>query len=132
MRQRIEDKRETKSPEVAVTVMFSGRSCVLGVYESFRARDNAAPSLSAKLAVYVAVVPGASSLSAFLKLPTKVDPSRHRMRHRSLSHIEKFSAEASMARSALAVLAANPERRGRKAAATVITKTTEQRRCAAA
>lgn len=42
----IEKKRETKSPEVAVTVMFYDRKHVLGGNESFFVCESAARSLS--------------------------------------------------------------------------------------
>ena len=132
MRQSIEKQQETKSSEVPVTVMFHDGRRVLGGNESFRAREIAAPSLSGLLAVHSGVVPYASSLSGVLTLVPQPHPSRARTRSRSLSQTEKFSAEEPMARSALAVFAANPNTRSTQAAAIVITPMTEQRRCAAA
>jgi hypothetical protein len=132
MRQSIERNRETKPFKAAVTAMFHGRRHVLGGNESFCVRESAARSLSGVLKVISVVVSGASLLSAYLKLRTKVDPSRHRTRRRSLLHTEKFSAEGLNALSVLAVLTAIPNTRSPQAAATVITTMTEQRRCAAA
>lgn len=132
MLESIENKRETKPSEAAVTVMFHGRSDVSGGVGSFCARESAAPSLSDLLTVFSAVVPGSSSLTANLRAPTKAHPSRNRTRSTSLSHTEKFSAEGLRAHSALAVSAANPNIRSSQAVPTVITPKTEQRRCFAA
>ena len=131
MRQSIEKQRETKSPEVAVTVMLHDRKHVLGDNEPFRAPENAAPSLPDSLAVVSCFVSGASPQLGPLTF-AQLYPSRDRTRRRSLPHTEKLSAEKPMARSALVVLAANPNRRGPQAAATEITTMTEQRRCVAA
>lgn len=132
MRQSIENKRETKPSEVAVTVMFHDREHILGGNQSFRARENAAPSLPCVLTGYMFVASEAPSSSALLSVGISRDLSRHRRRRRTSKYIEKFFAEGPIARSALAVFAANPNTRSPKAAATVITTMTEQRRCAAA
>ena len=132
MRQGIEKQRETKLPEVVVTVMFHDGELVLGGNGSFLAREDAAPSLSCALTGDLYVTSEAPSFSALLSVGISRDLSRHRTRRRTSKYIEKFSAEKPMARSALAVLAANPNTRSPKAAATVITTMTEQRRCAAA
>lgn len=131
MRQSIEKKREMKSSESAVTVMFHDRRRGLGGVEAFRARENAAPSLSEFLAVVSDAVSDASFQPGLLTLAHQT-PSPDRTRSRSLPHTEKFSAEEPMACSALAVLAVDSNTRGAQVAATVITKLTEQRRCEAA
>ena len=131
MRQSIENKRETKPSELAVTVMFHDREHILGGNQSFRARENAAPSLPDSLAVVSCFVSGASPQLGPLTF-AQLYPSRDRTRRRSLPHTEKFSAEEPIARSALAVLAACPNTRSTQAVATVITPMTEQRRCVAA
>ena len=132
MRQSIEKQQEAKPSEVAVTVMFHDRRRFLGVSESFRARGNAAPSLSDALVVGVVVFPPASSLPSYPKVNAPRAHLRHPTRRRTSPHIEKFSVEQSTAVSALAVLEANPNARSAQAEATVITTMTEQRRCAAA
>lgn len=131
MLQSIEKKREMKSSESAVTVMFNDRRRVLGGVEAFRARENAAPSLSELLAVVSVFVSDASPRSGLWPLVREI-PSRVRTRSRSLSDTEIFSAEEPLARSALAVLPVDPNTRGAQVAAPVITKLTEQRRCEAA
>ena len=128
MRQSIEKQRETKSPEVAVTVMFRDRTLVFGGYETFRARETAAPSLSGELAVTCNHFFDASLPSGFESAP----PERRRARSRSLSQTEKFSAEKPLACSALAGLAASLNTRSPQAVATETTTMTEQRCCAAA
>lgn len=132
MRQSIEKNRETKPFKAAVTPMFHGRRRVLGGNESFCESESAARSLSGVLKVISFVVSGALLLSAYLKLRTKVDPTRHRTRRRSLLHTKKLSAEGPNALSVLAVLTASPNTRSPQAVATIITPMTEQRRCAAA
>ena len=132
MRQSIEKQEETNSSEVHITVMFHGRRYALGDNESFRERENAAPSLSWPLAVVACFVSDASPQRGRLTLFPQLQPSRDLTRSRSLSQTEKFSAEVPMARSALVVLATIPNTRGSQAAATAITTMTEQRRCAAA
>ena len=132
MRQGIEKQRETKLPEVAVTVIFHDRKHVSADNDSFRARESAAPSLPRELAVISDDVSDYSAQPGPMILVPEFHPSRDRTRRRSLSSTEKFSAEEPMARSALAVLAACPNTRSTQVAATVITPMTEQRRCAAA
>ena len=131
MRLSIGKKREAKSFKAAVTVMYHDSICVLGGCNPSCARYNAAPPLSGLLAVISDFVADASPQSGLLPLPQR-HSSRDRTRSRSLSHTEKFSAEEPMARSALAVSAASPNRRSPQAVATEITTKTEQRRCAAA
>lgn len=132
MRKSIEKQQETKPSEVLVTVMFHGRRYALGDNESFRARENAAPSLSWPLAVLACFVSDASPQRGRLTLFPQLQPSRDLTRSRSLSQTEKFSAEVPMARSALVVLAAPLHTRSSQAAATANITMTEQRRCAAA
>ena len=128
MRQRIENKQEKKLIEASVTVTFHASQFVLGRFESFRARESAAPALSGELAVIRHRFFDTSSPSGFVK----ASPERRRARSPSLPHTEKFSAEGQLACSDLAILVANPITCSPQAAATVITTMTEQRRCAAA
>lgn len=128
MRQATEIKQETRQINSSVTVMLHGRRCVLAGYELFRARASAVASLSGELAVIHHRFFDASSPSGFVN----ASPERHRARSPSLSRTEKFSAEKPLACSALASLAANPNKRSPQAVAIVITTMTEQRRCAAA
>ena len=128
MRQSIEKQQETKQSEVSVTVMFYGRRLSSGENVMFRARESAIASLSGKLAVIRHRCFDALSPSGFVN----ASPERRRARSPSLSHTEKFSAEKPLACSALAGLAASPNTRGPQAVATVTTKMTEQRCCAAA
>jgi hypothetical protein len=120
MRQSIEKEQETKSTPNSVTVMFHGRTALFGAFDSFLARDHAAPSLSETLTGDVLMPVAAPSLSALLKVSAFEAHARRRTRRRSFQNTEKFSAEGPIARSALAVLA------------THTTIMTEQRRCAAA
>lgn len=128
MRQRIENKQETKLSEVAVTVMLHDRRLALGGNDSFLARASSVRSLSGSLAVRFRCDSSALSPSGWVN----ASPERRRARCRSLSRSEKFPAEGPMARSALAVLVANQNTRSPKAVATPITSKTEQRRCFAA
>lgn len=128
MRQGIEKKREPKSPKAEFTVMFHDSQSVLGRFEAVRARECAAPSRPLPLVVISDAVSDASSQPRLLPLSYQT-PSPDRTRSRSLSHTEKFSAEEPMAPSAFAVFPANPNTRSVKAASTVFTTMTEQRRC---
>jgi hypothetical protein len=132
MRQIIDKKQETKSAQNSVTVMFHDRKVFLGVSDSFRARGNAAPSLSDALAGDLFVSPAAPSLP--LPLNERFPRQRlfRRTRRRTTPHIEKFFAEVPNALSAWFVFGASPNSRSQNAAATITTIMTEQRRCAAA
>ena len=132
MRQSIEKKRETKSVQNSVTAMFHDRNGFLDVSGSFRARESAVSSPSDALAVGSPVVSSVLSLPSILKASGSGTHSRHRTRRRTSQQMEKFPAEEPMARSALTVLAVNPNKGGAQATANVITTMTEQRRCAAA
>jgi hypothetical protein len=131
MRQSIDNKRETKLSKECVTVMFHGGIIFLGGLNSCCAREDAALSQSELQSVTSDVVPDASSQPRLLTFAQQT-PSPDRTRRRSLGRHRKFSLEEPMARSAWAVLAANPNTRSPQAAATVITTMTEQRRCEAA
>lgn len=130
MRQGIEKKREAKSPKAEVTVMFHDRMHVLSGGNSFFARGNAASSLPSALAVIPCGVSDASLQPKVLQLSYQT-PSPDRTRSRSMPSAEKFSAEEPMACSALAVLMANPNTLGAKAAENPIKKLIERRCCAA-
>lgn len=125
MRQGIEKEQETKSTPNSVTVMFHGSTSFFGVYDLFLARDPAAPSLSETLTGDL-IPAAAPSLPANLKSASPPQRLRVRLRRRSSQNIEKFSAEGLIAHSALAVLAANLNKRSQTAAATP--KTTMQSR----
>lgn len=131
MLESIEKQRESKPSKAVVTVMFHDRTGVLGGNDSPCAREDAAPSLSKLLALVFDALSDALSQPGSLTFAQQTR-SRDRTRSRSLSRTKKFSAEGPMARSALPVLAANPNTRSTQAAATVITTMTEQRRCVAA
>ncbi|MBR2574189.1 MAG: hypothetical protein IKE14_07655 [Loktanella sp.] len=132
MHQSIEKEQETKSSPNSVTVMFHGSKVLFGAGNVFRARGNAAPSLSDILTGYLFIPAATVSLPASLKDSAPLRRLRVRIRRRSSQNTENSSAEVPDARSALAVFAANPNTRSLKAATTVITKMTEQRRCAVA
>jgi hypothetical protein len=132
MRQGIEKKQETKSTQNSVTVMFHDRKDFLGVSDSFRARGNAASSLSDALTVGFPVVSPVPSLPSNLKVSAFRAHSRHRTRRRTSPHIEKFSAEVLNTRSAWFVFGASPNSLSQTAAANPTITITEQRRCAAA
>ena len=132
MQQSIEKQQETKLTQSFFTVTFRDRKAFLAVNYSFRARGNAASSMSDPLTGDLFALVAVPSLSSPLKVSASRAHSRHRMRRRTSPHIETFSAEEPMARSALVVLAAIPNTRSTQAVATVITSMTEQRRCAAA
>jgi len=132
MRQSIEKKQETKAAPNSVTGMFHCSKGFFGASDSFLARVHAALSLSETLTGDVFVPAAAPSLLAHLKVPIPRAHPRRRTRRRTMPSINKFYAEGPIARSALAVLAANPNPRSQVAAATPITIMIEQRRCAAA
>jgi len=132
MRQSIEKQQETKSAQNSVTVMFHDRKVFLGVSDSFRARGNAAPSLSDALAGDLFVSPAAPSLPLPLNELLPRQRLLRRTRRRASPYIEKFSAEVPKTCSAWFIFGTSPNSRSQNAAATVITTMTEQRRCAAA
>jgi hypothetical protein len=132
MRQSIENKRETKSSKIAVTVMLHYGRSFSGDGESFCAGADASLSLSEWSAVIADAVSNDSSQPFLVTLMPQIHRSRGGSRSMSMSRSEKFSAEGLMARSALVVSTAIPNTRSTQAAATVITPMTEQRRCAAA
>jgi len=132
MRQSIDKKREKRASEVNVTVMFHNRSFILGACDWFFARASGAVSLSASLTGVSACCFRPASFSASLAEVANRPEKRRSRTISSLSHSEKFSAEAPMARSALVVLAATPHKRSPQGAASATTIMTEQRRCAAA
>lgn len=132
MRQHIEKNRETKLVEASVTVMFRGSQFVLGHVESLRTFEIAAPSLSDLLAVQVAFVPGASSLSPDLRSPNArsilVSPNAKASANADRK-VFRGGANGSLR---FGRLGGHPNTRGTQAASTVTTPMTEQRRCAAA
>jgi hypothetical protein len=132
MRQSIENKKTTRLFEASITVMFHGSLLFLGSNNSFFASANAVPALARDLAVVPAVVPDGIWLSRLIKLRPDIKMWRRRTPPRSLPRIEQSSAEGLIARSALAVFAANPRKRSHHAASSAITTMTEQRRCEAA
>ena len=132
MQQRIEKQQETKLTKDTVTVMFHDRKAFLAVSELFRARANAAPSLSGSLTIGVLFVLPVPSLPSSLKVSASGAHPRHRTRRRTTLIYRKFSAEVPDARSARFIFGANPNSRSEIAAATIITTKTERRRCKAA
>lgn len=131
MLQSIEKKRQERPFEAVVTVMSHDRIHVLGGNGSLFAREGVALSLPWPMAVTTDVVSDASLQPGSLTLAQQT-ASRDRTRTLSLSHSENLFSEAPMARSALVVMAANPNRRSPQAAASVITTMAEQRCCVAA
>lgn len=149
MLQSIEKQQKKRKSPNTVTVMFHDRKVICGDFDSFFSRARARGSLSGSLAATQFWGVDGLSLSLPLKvclknrhirplarlesLPgwVKVMPNTHRADRPSLSRTEEFSAERPMARSALAVLAANPNTRSPQAGATP-TKTLTEQRCWAA
>jgi len=132
MRQSIDKKREKIGSEVSVTVMFHDRSAILGPFDSFFARASGAVSLSASLTGVLACCFRPASFSASLTEVANTPENRRSWPISSLSHSEKFSAEAPMARSACSVLGADPNMSGTAVALITNNQKTEQRRCYAA
>jgi hypothetical protein len=130
MRQSIEKEQEKKPFNASVAVMFRGRMFALSGFMSFCIREIAVPSLSEGLRVISAVLSYAFPRSTPLSELPRCGPLPPR--RRSLSRIEKISAERVKTRSALVVLAATPHQRSPHGAASATTTMTEQRRCAAA
>jgi len=148
MRQIIEIKQENEITEKAVTVMFYDRKRFLGDFGSVWARNVASPSLSGALKLLSFECSFTSSLSGFVKVmrnrcaSATLSPRRGSAdrsspqpalssRRRSLSHLEKFSAGARIARSSCSVSGAPVDIRG-MTAVTSQNHHTEQRCCFAA
>jgi len=132
MRQSIEKKRETRPAELSVTVMLHDRKAFLAVSDSFRARADAAPPLSAGLTGGFGASACSASLSAPLTKRVESPGKRRRRLISSLSPFEKFSAEAPMASSACPIFGADQNASGTEVASTTINQNTEQRCCFAA
>lgn len=132
MRQSIEKQRETMSNQKIVTVMFHDRKAFSAVTHSFRARGNAAPSLSDPLAVTGPVVSPVPSLPPNMKVSDSRAQSRHRTRLRASQDVERFAAEVPHARSAWFVFGSNSSSHGQVTAATSATTVSEHRRWAGA
>jgi len=132
MRQSIENKRETRSDEMSVTVMFHDSNTILPSADSFSAHSVRVLSLSEGLTGGFSLRSCPASFSAPLTERVKSPEKRRRRSILSLSPFEKFSAEAPMAHSAAPVFGADQNASGNEVALTTTNQNTEQRCCFAA